>query len=158
MLTVYGHAPEHACLWDREGRVLISGDQVLPKITTNISVWPEQALGDPLRLYLDSFGRFRPIPAGTLVLPSHGLPFHGLHDRIEQLRLHHDARLAEAVDALVEPRTAAEVVPVLFRRELDLMQLNFALGETLAHLNYLEADGRAVRLVGEDGLHRFLKA
>ena len=92
------------------------------------------------------------------MLPSHGLPFHGLHDRIEQLRLHHDARLGEAVDALVEPRTAAEVVPALFRRDLDLIQLNFALGETLAHLNYLEADGRAVRLVGEDGLHRFLKA
>ena len=158
VLTVFGHAPEHVCLWNREDGVLISGDQVLPKITTNISVWPEQAMGNPLRLYLDSFGRFRPIPAGTLVLPSHGLPFHGLHDRIEQLRLHHDARLAEAVDALVEPRTAAEVVPALFRRDLDLIQLNFALGETLAHLNYLEADGRVARLVGEDGIHRFLKA
>ena len=158
VLTVYGHAPEQACLWNREDGVLISGDQVLPKITSNISVWPEQTMGNPLRLYLDSFGRFRPIPVDTLVLPSHGLPFYGLHDRIEQLRLHHDARLAEAVDALVEPRTAAEVVPMLFRRDLDLMQLNFALGETLAHLNYLEADGRAVRLVGEDGLHRFLKA
>ena len=158
VVTVYGHAPEHACLDGREARVLISGDQVLPKITTNVSVWPEQPTANPLRLYLDSFDRFRPLPADTLVLPSHGLPFRGLHARLAQLRDHHEARLAEAIDALVEPRSAAQLVPVLFRRELDTHQLGFALGETLAHLRFLEEDGRAVRLVGDDGVHRFVKA
>ena len=158
VLTVLGHAPEHACLWNREAGVLIAGDQVLPKITTNVSVWSEQPLGNPLRLYLDSFERFRPMAADTLVLPSHGLPFRGLHARLAQLRDHHEARLGEALDALLEPRSAAELIPALFRRELDVHQWGFALGESLAHLNFLEADGRAARTVGEDGVHRFVKA
>ena len=158
VLMVRGHAPEHACLWDAEGGVLISGDQVLPKITTNVSVWSEQPWGNPLRLYLDSLARFRPMGADTLVLPSHGLPFRGLHERIVMLRDHHAARLGEALDALTEPRTAADVIPVLFRRKLDTHQLSFAMGEALAHLHFLEADGRAVRILGEDGVHRFQKA
>ena len=155
--TVLGHAPEHACLFCPEANVLISGDQVLPKITTNVSVWPDQPRGNPLRLYLDSLTRFRPLPEDTLVLPSHGLPFRGLHRRLDYLRLHHDERLAETIDAISEPRTASELVPVLFRRQLDTHQLGFAIGETLAHLHYLEAEGQAERLVA-DGTHRFRKA
>jgi len=92
------------------------------------------------------------------VLPSHGLPFRGLHARLDQLRDHHAARLGEAVDALVEPRSAAQLVPILFRRELDPHQLGFALGEALAHLRFLEEASRVVRQVGDDGVHRFLKA
>jgi glyoxylase-like metal-dependent hydrolase (beta-lactamase superfamily II) len=156
--TVLGHAPEHACLYCPDAGVLISGDQVLPKITTNVSVWPDQPRGNPLRLYLDSLGRFRPLPAEVLVLPSHGLPFRGLHLRLDYLRHHHDERLAETVDALAEPRTAAELVPVLFRRQLDTHQLGFAIGETLAHLHYLEAEGQVARHVDPGGVHRFHKA
>src|SRR5437870_2098080 len=89
VVTAYGHAPEHACLYCPTAGVLISGDQVLPKITTNVSVWPEQPMANPLRLYLDSLDRFQPLPATTLVLPSHGLPFRGLHVRLGQLRDHH---------------------------------------------------------------------
>src|SRR5439155_20255469 len=129
VMTVLGHAPEHACLWDETGRVLISGDQVLPKITTNVSVWSEQPGLNPLRLYLDSLDRFEPMAPDTLVLPSPGLPFRCPHARPGYLRDHHAARLNEALDALVEPRTAAELVPVLFRRELDSHQLSFAVGE-----------------------------
>jgi glyoxylase-like metal-dependent hydrolase (beta-lactamase superfamily II) len=158
VLTGEGHSPEHACLWGPEAGVLIAGDQVLPKITTNISVWSEEPRGNPLRLYLDSLGRFEPMPADTLVLPSHGLPFRGLPERLRALADHHEARLAEALDQLGEPRSLAEVAPRLFRRELDSHQLGFALGETLAHLHFLEAEGRVVRLVGVDGVHRFAKA
>src|SRR5213594_296433 len=158
VFTVGGHAPEHACLWDRSGGVLISGDQVLPKITTNVSISPEQPTANPLRLYLDSLRRFEPMAPDTLVLPSHGLPFGGVHARLGQLRDHHAARLNEALDALVEPRSAAELVPVLFRRELDSHQLSFAVGEALAHLRFLEDEGRAVRIVDADGVHRFRKA
>jgi glyoxylase-like metal-dependent hydrolase (beta-lactamase superfamily II) len=156
--TVLGHAPEHACLFCPEANVLISGDQVLPKITTNVSVWPDQPRANPLRLYLDSLTRFRPLPEETLILPSHGLPFRGLHRRLDYLRQHHDERLAETFDAITEPRTASDLVPVLFRRQLDTHQLGFAIGETLAHLHYLEAEGHAARLVGDDGVHRFQKA
>ena len=156
--TVMGHAPEHACLYSPEANVLISGDQVLPKITTNVSVWPDQPNGNPLKLYLDSLGRFRPLPESTLVLPSHGLPFRGLHRRLDYLQHHHDERLSETIDALAEPRTANDLVPVLFRRQLDAHQLGFAIGETVAHLHFLEARGQASRLVGDDGVHRFRKA
>jgi glyoxylase-like metal-dependent hydrolase (beta-lactamase superfamily II) len=153
-----GHSPEHAALWCEEAGVLISGDQVLPRITTNISVWPDQPWGDPLRLYLESLERFKDIPGGALVLPAHGLPFRGLPERLTELRTHHAARLAETLDAISEPRSAADVVPVLFRRQLDSHQLGFAIGEALAHLHRVEADGRAVRVVGDDGVHRFRKA
>jgi glyoxylase-like metal-dependent hydrolase (beta-lactamase superfamily II) len=123
-----------------------------------VSVWSEQPQLNPLRLYLDSLDRFEPMAPDTLVLPSHGLPFRGLHARLGFLRDHHAARLNESLDALVEPRTAAELVPVLFRRELDSHQLSFAVGEALAHLRFLEDEGRAVRLVDADGVHRFRKA
>jgi glyoxylase-like metal-dependent hydrolase (beta-lactamase superfamily II) len=153
-----GHSPEHAALWCEEAGVLISGDQVLPRITTNISVWPDQPWGDPLRLYLDSLERFRGIGADALVLPAHGLPFRGLPERLGELRTHHAARLAGTLDAIIEPRSAADILPILFRRQLDSHQLGFALGEALAHLHRLEADGRALRVVGDDGVHRFRKA
>jgi glyoxylase-like metal-dependent hydrolase (beta-lactamase superfamily II) len=156
--TVSGHAPEHACLFCPEAGVLISGDQVLPKITTNVSVWPDQPNGNPLKLYLDSLARFRPLPEETLVLPSHGLPFRNLHRRLDDLRQHHDDRLSETIDALAEPRTAHDLVPVLFRRQLDTHQLGFAIGETVAHLHFLEARGQVARLVDAEGLHRFRKA
>jgi glyoxylase-like metal-dependent hydrolase (beta-lactamase superfamily II) len=158
VMVVLGHAPEHASLWCAAANVLISGDQVLPKITTNVSVWADRPHDDPLRLYLDSLARFRPLPADALVLPSHGLPFRGLHARLDALRAHHDERLAETLGALSEPRAAAELIPVLFRRQLDTHQLSFAIGEALAHLNYLEVEGSVTRSLGPDGIERFQKA
>jgi glyoxylase-like metal-dependent hydrolase (beta-lactamase superfamily II) len=158
VLVVEGHAPEHACLWSAEAGVLISGDQVLPKITTNVSVWPDQPRANPLRLYLASLERLRAIPPDTLVLPSHGLPFHGLHVRLDALRAHHQARLAQTLDALVEPRTGRELIPVLFSRALDVHQLAFAIGEVLAHLHFLEAEGSVIRLPDAGGVVRFGKA
>jgi glyoxylase-like metal-dependent hydrolase (beta-lactamase superfamily II) len=155
VVTVRGHAPEHACLWDREDGVLIAGDQVLPKITTNVSVWPDRPRENPLRQYLDSLARFEPMNGDTLVLPSHGLPFRGLHARLATLRRHHEARLDETIGALEGPRTGAELIPVLFRRELDVHQLGFAIGEVLAHLHLLESDGAVMRLTGGDAIERF---
>jgi glyoxylase-like metal-dependent hydrolase (beta-lactamase superfamily II) len=158
VLTTFGHSPEQACLHTRDGDLLISADQILPKITTNVSVWPDQPHGDPLRLYLASLERFKPMDADTLALPSHGLPFRGLPARLDALRVHHDERLARALTALGKPKTAADVMPILFDRALDLQQLGFAIGETLAHLHYLEAERRVRRVVGADGLHRFVRA
>jgi len=132
---------------------------VLPKITTNVSVWPEQPMANPLRLYLDSFSRFEPMPLDTLVLPSHGLPFRGAHARIAQLEAHHEERLAELHAACsTSPRTAAEVLEVLFRRKLDDGQIFFAMGEAIAHLHYLYYAGRLARTVGADGVARFAPA
>jgi glyoxylase-like metal-dependent hydrolase (beta-lactamase superfamily II) len=155
--TAYGHAPEHVTLRCSELGVLISGDQVLPKITTNIGVWGNQPEGDPLKRFLDSLARFEPLPADTLVLPSHGLPFRGLQVRIEQLRAHHVARLAELAAACHEPRTAAELLPVLFSRALDDHQMMFAMGEIVAHLNYLMYAGRLERARDDQGVYRFVR-
>ena len=155
VIVGYGHAPEHASLYCAEDRLLISGDQVLPRITTNIGVWHTEPEGDPLGCYLDSFVRFTRLDPATRVLPSHGQVFTGLHARIDALRAHHVERLQRVVAACSEPVTAADLLDVLFRRELDLHQLRFAMGEAIAHLNHLWHQGTLVRETGDDGRHRF---
>jgi glyoxylase-like metal-dependent hydrolase (beta-lactamase superfamily II) len=145
-----GHAPEQACLHCPELGVLIAGDQILPRITPNIGVWATEPLADPLSDYLASLERFRPVPQPTLVLPSHGFPFTGLHTRIDQLAAHHVERLDTLATALDrQGKTAVELLPALFPRALDSFQIGFALGETLAHLHCLASRGRARRLDGE---------
>jgi glyoxylase-like metal-dependent hydrolase (beta-lactamase superfamily II) len=155
VITGFGHSPEHAALYSDQLKVLISGDMVLPRISTNVSVFAVEPEGNPLQLYLDSLGKFASLPPDTLVLPSHGRPFRGLHTRIAQLRAHHEARLAEVVAACAEPRSAVDIVPIMFRRQLDAHQLSFALGEALAHLHKLWRDGILARVTGSDGIIRF---
>jgi glyoxylase-like metal-dependent hydrolase (beta-lactamase superfamily II) len=151
-----GHAPEHACLFCPEARVLIAGDQVLPKISPNISLQPHEPDGDPLARYLASLVRLcAAVPPETLVLPSHNLPFFGLHARIDALAAHHRARCAEIVAACSRPQSAADLLPLLFRRPLDRHQTAFALGEALAHLHYLAGNGALDRSLGADGIERF---
>ena len=151
----YGHAPEHISLHCEELGILISGDMVLPRISTNVSVVDVEPEADPLTLYLDSIARMLTLPADTLVLPSHGKPFRGLHARADQLREHHDERLADVLDACAEkPCHAAGLLDLLFKRKLDLHQTTFAMGESIAHLNLLWLDGRLKRRV-DDGVHRF---
>jgi glyoxylase-like metal-dependent hydrolase (beta-lactamase superfamily II) len=152
-----GHAPEHAILYCADNNVMISGDQVLPKISTNVGVWPSQPNGDPLKLFLDSMDKFSDLPADVLILPSHGPVFRGLHERLGQLKQHHDDRLAEVVEACAEPKTAAELLPVLFRRELDAHQVVFAMGEAIAHLNYLMYSNRLKRSLDHDEIYRFVR-
>jgi glyoxylase-like metal-dependent hydrolase (beta-lactamase superfamily II) len=152
----YGHAPEHMALHCADLGVLISGDMVLPRISTNVMVIDIEPEADPLRLYLDSIERFRALPETTLVLPSHGRPFTGLQRRIDQLREHHDERFAEVIAACTaRPHSAAEIVPIMFKRELDLHQLTFAMGEAIAHLHGLWFAGKLERVAGADGVFRF---
>ncbi|MCU0805717.1 MAG: MBL fold metallo-hydrolase [Burkholderiales bacterium] len=150
----YGHAPEHAALYSESLGVLISGDMVLPKISTNVAVTSVDPDANPLGLFLDSIVNYARLPADTLVLPSHGLPFRGLRERVEQLVEHHRLRLAELEEACVEPKAAADVIGTLFRRELDTHQTFFAMGETLAHLNYLVRNGTLARRRDADGVVR----
>ncbi len=152
-----GHAPEHACLYCPDLNVLISGDQVLPRITTNVSVWPTEPESNPLARYLGSLDLFRPLPADTLVLPSHDRVFTGLHHRLDMLKHHHDERLDMVVAACKgKPLAAAKFIATLFPgREFDAHQMGFAMGETLAHLHYLEGLGRIRREVDAAGVIRF---
>jgi glyoxylase-like metal-dependent hydrolase (beta-lactamase superfamily II) len=155
VITGFGHSPEHVSLYAEEGKILISGDMVLPRISTNVSVFAVEPEGDPLTQYLTSLDKFAGLPDDTLVLPSHGKPFRGLHVRIQQLREHHVARLEEVRAACTVPRSAVDIVPLMFRRPLDAHQLSFAAGEALAHLHKLWYDGILRRVTGGDGIIRF---
>ncbi len=158
VMTGYGHSPEHISLHSADAGALVSGDMLLPRISTNVSVWPANPEDDPVGRFLASIGDFESLPEDTLVLPSHGLPFRGIAARVAELRAHHAARLAElvaALERLARAASAAEIVPVLFRRELDLQQRFFAVGESIAHLNHLTRAGRIERRVGADGAIRF---
>ena len=146
----YGHAPEHAALYCKALGVLISGDMVLPRISTNISVPASQPDANPLRMFLDSLTRYAALPADTLVLPSHGLPFRGMQARIAQLKEHHRLRLSELLVACESPQSAADVLDVLFRRKLDSHQMLFAMGEAMAHLHYLHEEGSVRRIKSGD--------
>jgi glyoxylase-like metal-dependent hydrolase (beta-lactamase superfamily II) len=154
----FGHSPEHAALYCASLGVLISGDMLLPRISTNISVFAVTPKADSLMDYLDSLDRYRDLPADTLVLPSHGLPFYGMHDRIDAQHAHHAERLQVLEEACATPRSAADLLPTLFERELDTHQTMFAMGEAIAHLNRLEHAGRLVQMQGADGIIRYKKA
>lgn len=150
-ISGYGHSPEHISLHCAEAGVLISGDMLLPRITTNISVPAAMPEEDSVARFLASLRKFDPLPADTLVLPAHGLPFRGMHLRLEQLFTHHDERDASMLAALDSPRSAAELLPVLFPRPLDPHQLLFAMGEAIAHLNHLWRRDRLKRLEDAEG-------
>lgn len=153
----YGHAPEHAALYCASRGVLISGDMILPNITTNVSVWGSEPDGNPLKQFLDSVAHYAELPEDTLVLPSHGRVFTGLRVRAAQLQHHHNERLAELRAAATVPRTAMELLPTLFRRPLDMNQTAFALGEAIAHLNYLWYAGVLQRTMDAGGVYRFTR-
>lgn len=157
VITVFGHAPEHAALWCAAKNILISGDQVLPRITTNVGVWGNQPEANPLQQFLASLGRFSHLPGDALVLPSHDRVFHGLHKRIAELHEHHAKRLERLLEGCAEPITAHQALPLLFRRALDDHQLMFAMGEAIAHLHYLQYEGKVRRTEDDNGVRRFVR-
>lgn len=146
-----GHSPEHACLVDPVGGVLIAGDQVLPRISSNISLSMAEPEGDPLGDWLASIARLRVLPDTLLVCPSHGEPFTGLHARLDAMRDEHLMRLNILVEHLTEPRRAVDCFGRMFRRVIDGDSLGLATGETLAHLRRLEIEGRAIKEI-RDGV------
>jgi glyoxylase-like metal-dependent hydrolase (beta-lactamase superfamily II) len=153
-----GHSPEQVTLFSAERNLLIAADQVLPSISPNVAVWPSEPDADPLGGFLRSLDGYAGIADEALVLPSHKTPFFGLQARIAQLRAHHEERLAAALDACRTSSTAAEVMVRLFPRALDIHQVGFALGETLAHLNRLIAVGRLRRDLGPKGVNLYSAA
>jgi glyoxylase-like metal-dependent hydrolase (beta-lactamase superfamily II) len=142
-----GHSPEHLCLYCPESELMISGDQVLPRITSNVSVFPTEPEADPLADWLFSITDIaRRVPDGVLVLPSHNEPFLGLHARLARLNARHEEALARLLEALREPKRVLDVFELLFRRPVDRDLLILATGESLAHLNCLMHRG----LVGRE--------
>jgi glyoxylase-like metal-dependent hydrolase (beta-lactamase superfamily II) len=141
-----GHAPEHACLIDFEGKLMIAGDQVLPRISSNVSVSLSEPEADPLGEWLESIAAFRTLPDDLLVMPAHGEPFYGLSIRLDQLAEGHLKSLDRLHAALGEaPRRAVDCFSLLFGRAIGDDVLSLATGEALAHLHHLRATDRAVR-------------
>ena len=156
VLVGTGHSPEHASLACEALNLVISGDMLLPTISTNVSVWAIEPEANPLAWFLESITHYRHLHASVRVLPSHGLPFEGAHARVDALEAHHAARLTEVRAACADQaQTAAGIVPLLFRRKLDIHQTTFALGEALAHLHALWFAGELVRETDAHGTVRF---
>jgi glyoxylase-like metal-dependent hydrolase (beta-lactamase superfamily II) len=148
-----GHSPEHACLWRRSDNVLISGDQLLPKISSNVSVWPTEPLADPLGDWMSSLDKLeQTLPADTFCLPGHGEPFTGVLPRIEALRRGHEVALKRLERTLRSPSRAVDGFSALFARPVGDGLYGMATGEAIAHLHYLERRGRAERQPDADGV------
>ena len=155
VLTGSGHSPEHVCLYSKSLRVLLSGDQILPIITSNVSVSPSEPFGNPMPGWLASLARFRErIPDETLILPAHNLPFYGAKARLTQLIDHHEDRMLILEESCLEPRTAVELLPHLFKRELTGPSMFMGLGECIAHLHCLMHRSRLSRSLDE-GIYRY---
>lgn len=148
-----GHSPEHACLYCAELETLISGDQALPRISSNISVYFSNPMEDPLTDWLESCARLRDtIPNDTLVLPSHQEPFYGLDLRMQQLIDDHHAQLNKLRTGIREDLTAKDAYKLLFTRDLDMVEVFLATSETLAHLNYLLHRSELVKKTRNDNV------
>ena len=142
-----GHSPEHACLLDEKAGIFIAGDQVLPRISPNVSLGVTEPEADPLGEWFASIAKLQQLPHGLLVLPGHGDPFTGLHNRLNAMDREHRERLDALEIFLAEPRRAVDCFGRLFRRAIGPDMLGMATGEALAHLRRLEVEGRAVKEV-----------
>jgi len=153
-----GHAPEHVCLHCLELDLFISGDQVLPSITSNIGVYQTEPEANPLKDWLESLDRLKIVPDSVLVLPAHGEPFSGLHARLDALKAHHRRDLDKLRAALEGEMTLARAIEVMFPRVQAGFDLMLAMGEALAHINYLVGTGEWIRQTDRDGVWRFMRA
>lgn len=152
-----GHSPEHASLFCASLGLLISGDMVLPRISPHIGVYPGEPEAGPLTQYLNSLDRFAPLPPETLVLPSHGDPFVGVHTRTAMLHRHHEIRLEALLNALHKPHTVLATLPLLFKRDVS-DHITLAAGEALAHLHHLMHEGLVVRHTNVEGIYEFSRS
>lgn len=153
-----GHTDAQLVLHCERDGLLISADQVLPRITSNVGIYPERADLDPVASYLRSFDLLDQLPADTLVLPAHGNPFRGLRTRVAQLRAHHLETLETIERLLDRPSTATELASRLFVRPLDVLNTYLAVGETLAHVRHLAARGVVSTLEALGSPRRYLRS
>ena len=137
-----GHSPEHACLFCPDLNLLIAGDQILPTISPNVSVYPTEPTANPLRCWFDSLEKLKTVlPADVLVLPAHGKPFRGAHIRLDELIEEHETGLNRLTKICSEPKRALDVFPALFKARITDQNLIMATGEAISHLNYLVEKG-----------------
>ncbi|MBC6411471.1 MAG: MBL fold metallo-hydrolase [Hyphomonadaceae bacterium] len=147
-----GHSPEHACLWCPERGICMTGDQLLPNLSSNVSVWPTEPEANPLEDWISSCHKLKAVlPEDTLICPAHGLPFRGAHQRLNKLINHHEKALNRLENFCKTPRLATEVYSVLFRHRINDSNRIMAVGESVAHLNCLKHRGRVARRLNDAG-------
>ena len=146
-----GHSPEHSCLYSGALNMMISGDQLLPRISSNVSVHPTEPLANPLETWIASCRKLKGVlPEDALILPAHNEPFRGAHTRLDHLVKGHETALRRLRKRLDEaPRRVVDVFPAIFGRKIDDDVLSMATGEALAHLRCLIERGEAA--VHRDG-------
>jgi glyoxylase-like metal-dependent hydrolase (beta-lactamase superfamily II) len=154
-----GHSPEHACLFNADKNVLVAGDQLLPRISSNVSVHPTEPYANPLKDWLESLAAMKGrLPEDVLVLPAHGRPFRGAHPRLDALIAEHMTGLDKLLEACHEPQRAIDVFPALFKARISETNLIMATGESIAHLNYLLADGSITAETDGDGVRWYRRS
>ena len=145
-----GHSPEHACLQCLDDPLFISGDQVLPHITSNVSVYSREPRGNPLAHWISTLDRMKEVEGNPLVLPSHGRVFFGLSERVDGIIQSHVNKLGKLHDWCKEPRTTVKTFRALYRRKIEGLEFYLALGEAIAHIHLLEALGLMKRELIDD--------
>lgn len=152
VITGAGHSPEHACLYAQDINVCLTGDQLLPNISSNVSVWPTEPEGNPLEDWIRSCHKLkRELPEDVLICPAHGIPFRGAHRRLDKLIEHHEKALTRLAEFCVAPKLSTDVYSVLFRRQITDGNRLMAVGESIAHLNCLKARGIVSRRRNDAG-------
>jgi glyoxylase-like metal-dependent hydrolase (beta-lactamase superfamily II) len=151
-----GHAPEMALLYDEQGKVLISADQIVARITPNIGVWAYDTAANPLKDFLASSIQFpQLVPDDVTILPGHGRPFVEFHARVSTFGAHHEGRLNKLRNGMnYIPMDLYQLTKILFPRELSTRDFVFALGETHAHINYLLSLGEVEKMPSIQFLYR----
>ncbi|SHJ44575.1 MBL fold metallo-hydrolase [Cycloclasticus pugetii] len=145
LLQFNGHSPGHICLHNKQRDLLVSGDQILPNISPNVSVNFYESDADPLADYLSSLGTLATLGADTVVLPSHGRIFKGIKERATMLKEGHRKSLDQILAFCQQARSGLEVLHTLYGKRLSLFNLSLATGEAMAHLNYLIGTGEVTR-------------
>ena len=157
----HGHAPDHLLLYCERDALVLAGDQILPKISPNIGVYPTEPDADPLGDWMTSCRALAQDLADApeaLTLPGHGDPFHGPSERLLRVVSKHEAALARVAEFLDQPRTVVECFQPMFRRKIPESHEGLAVGETMSHLHRLMRDGRAVRRLRADGVFEFRRS
>ena len=159
VIIVEGHSPEHICLHCKSLNIMIAGDQILPRISPNISVRPDEPRANPLHNFLRSCESLKNrLNKDVLILPSHGDPFYGAHLRLQDMINEHKKGLQDLLEFCSKPRSVADVFPILFKSKINIGNMVIAVGEAVANLNYLVSSKELVVDIGNDGIARYKQA
>lgn len=156
IITGTGHSPEHCCLYNSSLNMIISGDQILPKISSNISVFPTEPNANPMADWINSCTKLlNTLPESVFVLPSHNAPFYGVRYRLNELIEHHERALLRLKEFIFEKEArAVDCFSILFKKPISGSNFYMATGEALSHLNYLLFENY-IKVENRDGVNYY---